>query len=416
METTEGLNAADPTFVVTAPPDAKPAAQADAKAEAKPDASVSSPAAAELPGPGVRTSALVVIALVLILAAVRFAEAFFIPLVISIFLSYALSPLVARLEAWRVPRALGAAFVVLVFIALCGAAVYRAGSDTVELLELLPQAVEKVRVSFTAWQRDGVNPLHHVRETAAELEKLAVAAEKLAVAAQPPAAGRAPKPAVPAAPTIDMRSVLLMGTGSAIFAAGQLFSVLFLTFFLLAAGHLFRHKLMQVVGPSFERRKVTLRILNDMHRVNQHYFAVVLVINIAVGIATGIAMYAIGVDRALVWGVAAAILHTIPYLGAAALAAAAGLAAYVQLGSLGSALAAIGLVLAIAGALGVGLQTWLMGRAARMNAPAVFISLLFWGMLWGAWGLLLAVPIMVAVKTACDHIEPLHGWGALLGP
>jgi predicted PurR-regulated permease PerM len=114
--------------------------------------------------------------------------------------------------------------------------------------------------------------------------------------------------------------------------------------------------------------------------------------------------------------VAGAILHTIPYLGAAALAAAAGLAAYVQLGSIGSALVAIGVVLAIAGALGVGLQTWLMGRAARMNAPAVFISLLFWGMLWGAWGLLLAVPIMVAVKTACDHIEWLHGWGALLGP
>jgi predicted PurR-regulated permease PerM len=397
LETTEGFETADPTFVATAPPDAKP------------DASLSSPAAAQSPGPGVRTSALVVIALVLILAAVRFAEAFFIPLVISIFLSYALSPLVTRLEAWRVPRALGAAFVVLVFVALCGAAVYRAGSDAVELLELLPQAVEKVRVSFTAWQRDGVNPLHHVRETAAELEKLAVAA-------QPAVPGRAPKPAAPAAPAIDMRSALLMGTGSAIFAAGQLFSVLFLTFFLLAAGHLFRHKLMQVVGPSFERRKITLRILDDMHRVNQHYFAVVLVINLAVGIATGVAMYAIGVDRALVWGVAAAILHTIPYLGAAALAAAAGLAAYVQLGSLGSALAAIALVLAIAGALGVGLQTWLMGRAARMNAPAVFISLLFWGMLWGAWGLLLAVPIMVAVKTACDHIEPLHGWGALLGP
>ena len=405
----EGFNTADPTFVATALPDAKP----DAQADAEPDASVSWPAAAESRGPGVRTSALVVIALVLFLAAVRFAEAFFIPLVISIFLSYALSPLVARLEGWRVPRALGAAFVVIVLVALCGAAVYRAGSDAVELLELLPQAVEKLRLSFTAWQRDGVNPLHHVQETAAQLEKLAVAAQP------PAAAGRAPKPAGPAAPAtpaIDVRSALLVGTGSAIIAAGQIISILFLTFFLLTAGDLFRHKLMQVVGPSFERRKITLRILDDVHRLNQHYFAVVVVINLAVGIATGIAMYAIGVDRALVWGVAAAILHTIPYLGAAGVAAAAGLAAYVQLGSLGSALAAIGLVLAIAGVLGVGLQTWLMGRAARMNATAVFISLLFWGMLWGAWGLLLAVPIMVAVKTACDHIEPLRGWGALLGP
>jgi predicted PurR-regulated permease PerM len=396
LETTETLDAENPALVASAARDAT--ATADA-----------STAAAELRGPELRTTALVVIALVVVLAAIRIGEAFFIPLVISVFLSYALSPLVARLETWRVPRALGAAFVMLAFVALCGAAVYRAGSDAVELLELLPQAVEKVRVSFTEWQRDGVNPLQHVQETAAELEKLAVAA-------QPAASGRAPKPAGPAAPAIDIRSMVVVGTGSAIIAAGQIVSVLFLTFFLLAAGHLFRHKLMQVVGPSFERRKITLRILDDMHRVNQHYFAVVLVVNLAVGIATGIAMYAIGVDRALVWGVAGAILHTIPYLGAAALAAAAGLAAYVQLGSIGSALVAIGVVLAIAGALGVGLQTWLMGRAARMNAPAVFISLLFWGMLWGLWGLLLAVPIMVAVKTACDHIEPLHGWGTLLGP
>ena len=380
-----------------------------ATADAVGDVPAATGPAAESHGPGVRTTALVVIALVLVLAAVRFAEAFFIPLVISIFLSYALSPLVSRLETWRVPRALGAGFVVVAFVGLCGGAVYRAGSDAVDLLELLPQAIEKVRVSFTEWQRDGVTPLQHVQETAAELEKLAVAA-------QPSASGRAPKLAPPAAPAIDMRSVLVVGTGNAIIAAGQIVSVLFLTFFLLAAGHLFRRKLMQVVGPSFERRKITLRILDDTHRVNQHYFAVVLVINLAVGLATGIGMYAIGVDRALVWGVAGAILHTIPYLGAAALAAAAGLAAYVQLGSATSALAAIGLVLTIAGVLGVGLQTWLMGRAARMNAPSVFISLLFWGMLWGLWGLLLAVPIMVAIKTACDHIEPLHSWGALLGP
>ena len=193
-------------------------------------------------------------------------------------------------------------------------------------------------------------------------------------------------------------------------------SVLFLTFFLLIAGNLFRHKLIQVVGHSLQRRKTVLRILDDVHRQNQHYFAVILVVNLAVGVATGLAMHAIGIDRALVWGVAASVLHIIPYLGAAALAAAAGLAAYIQLGSLGSALLAIGLVLAIVGVLGIGLQTWLMGRAARMNAPAVFVALLFWGMLWGAWGLLLGVPIMLAVKTACDHVPSLRGWGALLGP
>jgi predicted PurR-regulated permease PerM len=393
LNTTATPNAADPRL------DAAAAGEGSAAAVA---AHAGLASATEL-----RTAALVIIALVVALAAIRVAAAFFIPLLISVFLSYALSPLVARLQRWRVPRMIGAALVMLGFIALCGAAVHRAGSDAADLLELLPQAVERVRLSFIDWQRDGVSPLHHMQETAAELEKLAVAA-------QPATPGPAAKPAPPS-PALDVRSMLLLGTGTALVVVGEVVSVLFLTFFLLMAGSLFRKKLIQVVGPSLQRRKVALRILDDVHRLNQHYFAVIVAVNLAVGAATGVAMHLIGVDRALVWGVAATVLHTIPYLGAAALAAAAGLAAFVQLGSMSAALLAIGLVLAIAGVLGVGLQTWLMGRAARMNAPAVFVALLFWGMLWGAWGLLLAVPIMVTVKTACDHVPALRRWSALLG-
>lgn len=391
MEFTDALDASEPPF--------ETAAAADARAEA---ARVTAGRPADL-----KTTALVVIALVVVLVAIRMAAAFFIPLVVSVFLSYTLSPWVARLQAWRVPRVVGATIVMSVFVTLCAAAVYRAGSDAADLLELLPQAVEKVRLSFAAWQHDGLNPLHHVQETAAELEKLAVAAQP--APSEPPA-----KPAAP--PALDVRSILVVGTGTAIIVAGQVVSVLFLTFFLLIAGNLFRHKLIQVVGRSLRRRKIALRILDDVHRLNQHYFLVILVVNLAVGAATGLAMHAIGVDRALVWGVAATVLCIIPYLGAAALAAAAGLATYVQLGGLAPALLAIGAVLAIAGVLGIGLQTWLMGRAARMNAPAVFVALLFWGMLWGAWGLLLGVPIMLALKTACDHVQSLRGWGALLGP
>ena len=364
-------------------------------------------ASADAPPSELSSKLLALIALVVVFAAIRAGEAFFIPLVVSVFLSYALSPLVSGLERWRLPRPLAAGIVMVIFVTAGAAAVYRAGSDAADLLELLPQAVEKVRESITNWQRSGVNPLHHVQETAAELEKLAIAAQ---------AASRVPpKPAAPSTPAIDLRSLLVIGTGSAIIAAGQLISVLFLTFFLLSAGYLFRRKLMSLVGPSLTRRKITLKILDEVHRLNQQYFAVLFVVNLGIGLAIGVAMYLIGIDRALVWGMTAAVLHTIPYLGGAAVAAAAGLAAYIQLGNLWSALTAMGLVLAIVAVLGIGLQTWLMGRAARMSALAVFVSLLFWGMLWGAWGLLLAVPIMVAIKTACDHIESLQGWGALLG-
>jgi len=117
-----------------------------------------------------------------------------------------------------------------------------------------------------------------------------------------------------------------------------------------------------------------------------------------------------------VWGVAAAVLHTIPYLGSAMIAGAAVVMAFGQFGTAAAAFLAAGIVLAVGGVLGVALQPWLLGRAARMNATAVFVSLLFWGMVWGGWGLLLAVPVMVAIKSVCDQIEPLKPWGELLGP
>jgi predicted PurR-regulated permease PerM len=58
---------------------------------------------------------------------------------------------------------------------------------------------------------------------------------------------------------------------------------------------------------------------------------------------------------------------------------------------------------------------WLTGRACELNTVAVFVSVLFWGWMWGVWGLLLAIPLMVAIKAAADHVEPLQPLGELLG-
>ena len=246
----------------------------------------------------VHSVALGVIAVVVAMFALRTAAAFFIPLLLSLFLNYALAPLVERMSRFGIPRALGAAIVVALVAALLGAAFYRVSNDLGVVLEQLPAGVERVRVAITETRREHGGALEHVERAATELAKLADAAAPLAS----PVNARA-TPVVPAA-GFDLHSVLLVGTGSAVTALGQFMSALFLTYFLLAA----------------------------------------------------------------------------------------------------------------AGLLGVGLQTWLMGRAARMNAPAVFVSLLFWGMLWGGWGLLLAVPVMVAIKTVCDHVARLKPIGSLLGP
>lgn len=357
-----------------------------------------------------RTIALFIIALVVGLIAVRLGAAFFIPLLLSLFLNYALSPTVSRLERWHVPRPAGAAIVIAVVVAVMAGAVYRVATDAADILEQLPRGVQQLRLALTS-ERGYRGPLEHVKAAATELEKLANETTTLAAAPK-----QALAPASAAAPTVDVKSILLVGTSNVAVFIAQLGSALLLTFFLLNAGDLFRRKLMQTLGPSLTRRKIALRILQDVDTMNQHYFAVVLLINLLVGITTGLALWGIGLERPIVWGIAAAVLHTIPYLGSAVVAGAAALSAYTQFGTIGVALLAAAIPIALSIVFGMGVQTWLMGRAARMNSPAVFIALLFWGMLWGAWGLLLAVPVMVVVKTICDHVPRLKAFGDLLGP
>ncbi|MGH8714581.1 MAG: AI-2E family transporter [Casimicrobiaceae bacterium] len=359
-----------------------------------------------LPPPRPSTVALTLIALILGLFAIRVGAAFFIPLLLSLFLNYALSPVVTRLAGWGLPRPIGAALVILAFSAAIAGAFYRVASDAASVLGEIPAAVQRLRIALTHAQQDHTGALEHVQRTASELQKLAEAASPAAVKPKEP----------PAAAHLDVSSMLLIGTSNIAIALGQLASALFLAFFLLSAGDLFRRKFVRAVGGTLSRRKMTLRILDGVDLQNQRYFAIVLLVNVAVGIVVGAGFYAIGLERPAVWGIAMAVLHTIPYVGSAMLAGAAALVAYGQFGTLHMALLAAALPLLVAALLGVGLQTWLMGRAARMNTPAVFVSLLFWGMLWGGWGLLLAVPIMVAIKTLCDHVERLKPYGEILGP
>jgi predicted PurR-regulated permease PerM len=354
-----------------------------------------------------RTVALTLIAIILSLFLLRTAAAFFIPLLLSLALSYSLSPAVRRLATWGVPRPLASLLVIMIVVTLIAGAIYRVGNDAGDVLQQLPEAVQRLRVAVANAGIDHGGALEHVQRAATELEKLADAAT--------PAAGKAkPAPAVP--PAIDVRSMLLIGTGSVAVALGQLASGLFLAFFLLSAGDMFRRKFIRVVGTSTARRETALRILERVDLLNQRYFVVIVLVNVCIGLVIGAGFYAMGLERPAVWGIAAAILHMIPYVGTAIVAGAAALTAFGQFGTAGAALLAAGITLAVGGIFGLGLQPWLLGRTARMNAMAVFVSLLFWGMVWGGWGLLLAVPVTVAIKSVCDQIEALKPWGELLGP
>ena len=353
-----------------------------------------------------RTAAIVALALIVLPFALYAGAAFFIPLFVSLFMSFALSPVVDWMERIRVPRGIGAAITMLLVIAVTGAGIQQVLNGASDVLEELPQAVQKLRLAVHSWERDGQGALKQVRKAADELQKLASATTSgSAKSAASPPAPPAPEP----------RTLVVAGTAGMAIFLGQLVSVLFLTYFLLAAGDLFRRRLMQLMDTSLTTRKKALQMLKRIHVVSQHYFALVLAVNIVVGTVTAAGLYLLDVRHPAFWGIAMAILHTIPYLGAAAVTAAVGLVAYLQFESAGQTLAAAAVPLLAATLIGVGLQTALMGRTARMNAVVVFVALLFFGMIWGGWGLLLAFPVMATVKIVFDEIERLKPFALLMG-
>ncbi len=134
-----------------------------------------------------------------------------------------------------------------------------------------------------------------------------------------------------------------------------------------------------------------------------------------VAIGTWLAFRYLGLEQAAAWGVLAGVFNSIPYFGPVLVTGGTAVVGFLQFGSLEMAAVVAGASLLVTSLEGFLLTPWLTSRAARMNAVAVFVGLLFWGWVWNVWGMLLAVPMLMVVKTICDHVEDLKGVGELLG-
>jgi len=123
----------------------------------------------------------------------------------------------------------------------------------------------------------------------------------------------------------------------------------------------------------------------------------------------------LGLEQAALWGLVAGILNSIPYYGPVLVTAGLSIVGFLQFGTIGMTAAVAGVSLLITTVEGSLLTPALMGRAASMNRVAIFAGLLFWSWVWGIWGMLLAVPMMMVIKVVCDHVDSLQPVGHLLG-
>ena len=176
-----------------------------------------------------------------------------------------------------------------------------------------------------------------------------------------------------------------------------------------------RRKLVKLAGPTLSKRRVTLEAINEIHDQIQRYMLVNLFTSVVVGVATWLSFTALGLNNAAVWGIAAGVLNLVPYIGAALITGGSALVGFMQFGTLEAALLVAAVSCVINGVEGFLLTPWLTSRANQMNPVAIFIGVLAWGWLWGAWGLLLGVPVLVIVKAVCDRIEDLKPVGEILG-
>ena len=357
----------------------------------------------------VRSAALVMLAVLASVFALRWAQAVFIPLMISLLLTYALAPLVDLLERWRISRWIGAAAILLGLGGAFGWTGYSLSGSASNLLDSLPVAAQKLRMAMRGNRGNDPSALDTVQKAAAQLEQAAdESATKVA------SRGGVTRVIIQR-PPFNVRDYLWSGTVGLISAAGQLTLVAFLTYFALGSGDTFRRKLVKITGPSLQKKKITVNVLDDITKQIERYLIVQIFSSAVVGAATGVAFWSMGVESAAVWGILAAVTNLIPYIGSLIMMGAAALVAFLQFNSIEMAALVGGSSLLIHTLVGNLLVPWLTSRTSRMNPVAVFVGVIFWGWLWGIWGLLLGIPIMMVVKSVCERVEDLQSIGELLG-
>jgi len=357
----------------------------------------------------VRSAALTVIAILAIMMVLRIAAAMVIPIVLGVLISYALEPIVVWMERHHLPRPISAAIVLAVLVAGSCWLVYSLRFEGQAIVEKLPQAARRVRHALENQRPTNTRAIQQVQNAATELEKAATAA-----ATPPPTPPGVTRVQVESAP-FNVTDYLLWGSIGLVAAMGQILLVLFLVFFLLASGDLYKRKLVKIVGPSLSRKKITLQILADIDRQIETFLLVEVFTSLLVAIATWLVFTWIGLEQAAVWGVLAGIFNSIPYFGPFVVAAGTAAVGLMQFGSIRMALLVSVLSLVITTVEGLLLTPWLTSRAMRMNAVAIFIGLLFWGWVWNIWGMLLAVPMLMVIKAICDRVEDFQQIGELLG-
>lgn len=359
---------------------------------------------------------LLVIATIGVVMFLRLAKDILIPLVAAIVIAAVLGPvtnLIRRIVPWT---PVAAALAIIAALAVVGVSGYAVSDDLTMALEKLPAVSRQLRDRVTLQPSTSSNPVKKLAEAAQNIEEAAtsIGSSSSAGPGRPPAKGTATNTPQETRPSW-LRSQLLLGSTTILQGVGELTVSLFVAYFILASGPVLQRKFLRASGNTRRQRARVRRILLQCCQQVQLYLLIVIVTNLAIGLAVWPIFYLLGYEHPGLWALYAGIIHIVPYVGSAVLAGSAAVFYYIDNAQILPAINVGLLVLVVSSVLGTLLPTWLQSRTSRMNQAAVFLGILFWGWMWGLWGLFLGAPIVVILKVICDNVSSLRGAARFLG-
>jgi predicted PurR-regulated permease PerM len=350
-------------------------------------------------------SAVWIVAIVAVVFLLRAASQLLIPIVLAVLFSYALEPVVAWLARRHVPRLAGAGAVLAIILGLSGWGAYSLRDDALQALEALPDAARRARA--LVWSGGQSGPGRQVQRAAE-----AIQGSPQTDSVETPGAGEDRQPRSTGAMSDWVQRVV----GSVLALAGHITVIVFLVFFLLISGSHFRTRILEIAGPHLERRRITASIIDDINAQIQRFLLVHLFTAAVVAAATWGVLAWMGVSQAAVWGILAGVFNSIPYFGPIIVSGGLLVVGLMQSGNPMQAIKMAGAALVITSLEGWLLTPPLLGKAERMHVVVVFLGVLLWTWIWGGWGTILAVPMLVVVKSVADHVESLKPVRRLMAP
>jgi predicted PurR-regulated permease PerM len=329
-----------------------------------------------------------------VLACAYVARTLLFPIILAVVLALLLRPAVIALQRLKIGESIGAALVLALVMAAFGALATHLYEPAARWAEMGPAEIRRLEKKL----RDVSRPVQAVRG----------ATDKVAELANATAPTASKKPAV-----VVERPSFTEVFGTAQWALGSALVTLMLLYFLLASGDLFLRKLIRVI-PGLRDRILAVEISRSVQAEIGRYFAATTLINIGLGVATTLAMMALGVPSPALIGTAAGLLNFLPYVGAAITLLGIFVVSALSLDGATQIVLPALVFLALTTIEGQLVQPIVLGRRLALNPVAVFIWVLLWGWLWGVPGLLVAVPMLVALRICAEKIPSLNPLAELL--